>query len=117
MSLRPLSGVDKPPIWKQLSPACSTLVPTVASEEQTSNEAQSQSQPLPDQSALVEPLTPRELEVLQLMAEGHTNQQIADELIISVGTAKWYTSEIYGKLGVNNRTQAVARAREFELVT
>ena len=70
----------------------------------------------PSASALVEPLTPRELEVLQLMAQGMTNQQIADELIISVGTAKWYTSEIYGKLGVSNRTQAVVRAREFDLL-
>ena len=51
------------------------------------------------------------------MAAGHTNQQIAEALIISVGTTKWYTSEIYGKLGVNNRTQAVARARELGLLT
>ncbi len=65
---------------------------------------------------LVEPLTERELEVLQLIAEGLTNQQIADELIISVGTAKWYTAQIYGKLAVNSRTQAVARARELALI-
>jgi ATP/maltotriose-dependent transcriptional regulator MalT/predicted ATPase len=70
----------------------------------------------PQASVLVEPLTPRELEVLQLMAEGHTNQQIADELIISIGTVKGYTSEIYGKLGVSHRTQAVARARELKLL-
>jgi len=72
--------------------------------------------PLSRSAVLVEPLTSRELEVLQLMAEGRTNQQIAAELIISVGTAKWYTSEIYGKLNVNNRTQAVARARELGLL-
>lgn len=70
----------------------------------------------PSSSSLVEPLTPRELEVLQLIAGGRTNQQIADELIISVGTAKFYTSQIYSKLNVNSRTQAVARARELNLL-
>ena len=70
----------------------------------------------PDQSTLIEPLTSRELEVLQLIAKGHTNRQIADTLIISVGTAKWYTGQIYGKLGVTNRTQAVAHARELGLI-
>jgi predicted ATPase len=65
---------------------------------------------------LVEPLTPRELEVLQLMAEGLTNQQMAEELVISVGTVKWYTGQIYGKLGVSNRTQAVVRGREINLL-
>jgi ATP/maltotriose-dependent transcriptional regulator MalT len=72
--------------------------------------------PQPDMSDLIEPLTPRELEVLQHMAAGLTNQEIAEELIISVGTAKWYTGQIYGKLSVSNRTQAVARARELKLL-
>jgi LuxR family maltose regulon positive regulatory protein len=66
--------------------------------------------------ALVEPLTPRELEVLHLIATGLTNQQISDELIISVGTAKFYTSQIYSKLSVSSRTQAIARARELDLL-
>lgn len=66
---------------------------------------------------LIEPLTPRELEVLELIAAGLTNQQIAEELIISVGTVKWYTSEIYGKLNVGSRTQAVARTRELRLLS
>jgi ATP/maltotriose-dependent transcriptional regulator MalT len=73
--------------------------------------------PLPPRSAaLVDPLTPRELEVLRLIAEGMTNQQIADTLIISVGTAKFYTRQIYGKLNVTSRTQAIARAREIGLL-
>ncbi len=66
---------------------------------------------------LVEPLTPREQEVLNLIAEGLTNQQIADVLIISVGTVKSYTAQIYGKLNVNNRTQAAARARELNILS
>ncbi|MCL4294601.1 MAG: tetratricopeptide repeat protein [Anaerolineae bacterium] len=73
--------------------------------------------PLPPRSpALIDPLTPRELEVLRLIAEGMTNQQIADKLIISVGTAKFYTSQIYGKLNVTSRTQAIVRAREIGLL-
>ena len=66
---------------------------------------------------LVEPLTPRELEVLQLISQGLTNPQIADQLIISVGTVKYYTAQIYGKLEVHTRTQAVARARELGLLS
>jgi predicted ATPase/DNA-binding CsgD family transcriptional regulator len=66
--------------------------------------------------SLIDPLTERELEVLHLIAAGLTNQQIAETLIISPGTAKWYTSQIYSKLGVRKRTQAVARARELKII-
>lgn len=72
--------------------------------------------PSPPAQPLVEPLTPRELEVLGLIAQGMTNRQIAETLVLAVGTVKYYTSEIYGKLGVHNRVQAVARARELELL-
>jgi DNA-binding CsgD family transcriptional regulator len=61
----------------------------------------------------IEPLTERELTVLHLMAEGQSNQQIAAHLIIAPGTAKWYVSQIFGKLGVHSRTQAIVRAREL----
>ena len=89
--------------------------------EQTAPEATSEADSTPvselEPGGLVEPLTPRELEVLQLMAQGLTNQQMAEQLVISVGTVKWYTGQIYGKLAVNNRTQAVARARELKLLS
>jgi LuxR family maltose regulon positive regulatory protein len=65
---------------------------------------------------LLEPLSSRELEVLHLLAEGMTNQEIALELIIALTTAKKHVSNIIGKLGVTNRTQAVARARELNLI-
>jgi LuxR family maltose regulon positive regulatory protein len=65
---------------------------------------------------LVEPLSPRELEVLQLIALGRTNQEIAQQLIVSPGTVKAHTSSIYGKLDVSNRTEAVARARQLGLL-
>jgi LuxR family maltose regulon positive regulatory protein len=65
---------------------------------------------------LIEPLSEREIEVLQLLAAGKSNQAIAAELVLAVGTVKAHTSNIYGKLGVRSRTQAVARARELKLL-
>jgi len=66
-------------------------------------------------ASLVEMLTPREMEVLQLIAVGDSNQAIADKLVITVRTVKKHVTNILGKLGVSNRTQAVARARELGL--
>jgi LuxR family maltose regulon positive regulatory protein len=68
-------------------------------------------------AALVEPLSERELEVLALIAEGLSNQEIAQRLFISLRTVKWHASNIYGKLGVSNRTQAVARARALGVLS
>jgi len=61
-------------------------------------------------SILVEPLTDRELEVLGLMAAGFSNKEIAEKLVVSIGTVKAHTHSIYGKLDVQGRTKAVARA-------
>ena len=68
------------------------------------------------EDSLPEPLTKREQEVLELVAAGLTNREIADELIISPETVKKHTSSIYGKLGASNRTEAAARARELDLL-
>lgn len=65
---------------------------------------------------LADPLTPREREVLRLLATGMTNQEIADELFIARSTVKRHLSNVYGKLAVGNRTEAVAQARELELL-
>jgi LuxR family maltose regulon positive regulatory protein len=65
---------------------------------------------------LIEPLTPRETEVLELIAAGDTNQAIADELFVTVRTVKKHVSNILGKLRVSNRTQAALRARELRLL-
>ncbi len=62
---------------------------------------------------LPDPLTEQELRVLGLIVAGKSNQEIADELVISVGTAKWHVHNILQKLGVSNRSQAIARAREL----
>ena len=70
----------------------------------------------PDQSELVEPLSERELEVLQFITEGLTNQEIATRLYLSLNTVKVHTRNIYGKLGVHNRTQAGAQARALGIL-
>jgi LuxR family maltose regulon positive regulatory protein len=66
--------------------------------------------------ALPEPLSPREQEALRLLAAGLTNREIADQLAISAETVKKHTASIYAKLGVGNRTEAAARARERDLL-
>jgi LuxR family maltose regulon positive regulatory protein len=65
---------------------------------------------------LAEALTPREVEVLRLVAEGLSNQQIASQLYLSLATVKKHTSSILGKLDTSNRTQAIARARQLGLL-
>jgi LuxR family maltose regulon positive regulatory protein len=67
--------------------------------------------------ALIEPLTNRELEVLRLLADGASNRTIAENLVITVSAVKKHTGNIYGKLNVNSRTQAVARSRQLGLIT
>ena len=65
---------------------------------------------------LIDPLSERELEVLQLMARGDSNQEIADRLVITLDTVKRHVTHIFEKLGVHNRVQAVARARALGLL-
>jgi DNA-binding CsgD family transcriptional regulator len=70
---------------------------------------------LPLTSELVEPLSTRELEVLQLVDQGLSNQEIAARLNIAASTVKTHINNIYGKLDVQTRTQAIRRARELGL--
>ncbi len=65
---------------------------------------------------LVEPLSGREMEVLVLLDRRLTNQEIARELVITVGTVKQHAKSIYGKLGLGDRRLAVARARSLGLL-
>ncbi len=66
---------------------------------------------------LLDPLSQRELEVLQLLAGGASNQEIATALVVAPGTVKLHMSHILSKLGVKSRTQAILRARDLGLLT
>jgi LuxR family transcriptional regulator, maltose regulon positive regulatory protein len=67
-------------------------------------------------SGIVDPLTSRELEVLEMLAAGRSNQAIAGELVVTLDTVKKHVGHVLGKLGAANRTEAVARARELNLL-
>lgn len=67
--------------------------------------------------SLVEPLTPREIEVLELVAQGLPNKRIAERLGISDQTVKFHVASVAGKLGAANRTDAVSRAVRAGLIT
>jgi LuxR family maltose regulon positive regulatory protein len=65
---------------------------------------------------LVEPLSQREIEVLHLIAEGYKYKEIAERLVVSINTVRHHTRNVYGKLDANNRTQAIGRAKELNLL-
>ena len=65
---------------------------------------------------LIQPLTRRERDILALLAQGHTAPEIAEQLTLAVSSVKWYIQQLYGKLGVNRKRQAVARAAELGLL-
>ncbi|MFP4564226.1 MAG: response regulator transcription factor, partial [Spirochaetia bacterium] len=74
------------------------------------------SRPNPRRQPLLESLSERELEVLEIIAQGLSNQEIAERLYLSLYTVKAHIRNIFGKLDVTSRTQAVARARELGLL-
>ena len=61
-------------------------------------------------------ISSREYDVLRLLAEGHSNQEIADRLFVSSNTVKTHLAHLYGKMGVSRRTQAVTRAKSLRLI-
>jgi LuxR family transcriptional regulator, maltose regulon positive regulatory protein len=71
---------------------------------------------VPALSLLAEPLSERELDVLRLIAAGHSNREIAAQLVVAISTVKSHINAIYGKLDVKSRTQAIARARALNLL-
>jgi LuxR family maltose regulon positive regulatory protein len=69
-----------------------------------------------NKQSLIEPLSEREIEVLRLMAEGYKYKEIAERLVVSINTVRHHTRNVYGKLDVNNRAQALGRAKELNLL-
>ncbi len=109
-----LKGAPRNDIFKAIrvvSQGGSLLEPVVASK--LLRHMSGQTEP---NARLVEPLTDREMEVLQELAQGKTNREIADTLIISERTVKFHVSSILGKLDADNRTEAVAIAAQMGLV-
>ena len=70
----------------------------------------------PDQTGLIEPMSERELEVLELLGQGLKYGEIADELVVSLNTVRFHVKGIYGKLGVNRQAHAVRRAQEMGIL-
>ncbi len=69
--------------------------------------------PVEANQSLIEPLSERELEILRLIAAGRSNREIAEKLFVAPSTIKWHVGNIYGKLNVRTRTQAIGRAQEL----
>ena len=67
-------------------------------------------------AGLIEALSQREIEILKLIAAGKTNLEIASELFLAIGTIKRHIYNIFRKVGVDSRTQLLARARELEII-
>lgn len=67
--------------------------------------------------SMIEQLTMREHEVLGMIADGMTNREISEQLVVTVSTVKWHVRQLYQKLSVRNRVQAIVRARELNLIS
>jgi LuxR family maltose regulon positive regulatory protein len=100
----------------QFSPSSFQQKLLAAFSVETAVTDQTQSLSTTSYPGLLDPLNERELAILRLMAVGLSNRDIGDELYLSVNTIRWYASQIYSKIGVSNRTQAVARARELGIL-
>jgi predicted ATPase/DNA-binding CsgD family transcriptional regulator len=70
----------------------------------------------PKRQAQQEGLSEREIEILRLLAEGLSDRDIAERMVMTINTVKWYNRQIYSKLGVGSRTQAIVRARDLQLL-
>ncbi len=114
--------LDEPPVLEllpQVQKTAPDLIAAILGQQQSAADVQGSvlsEVEKPAQSQLPEPLTEQELNILALIVDGKTNKQIADELVITLGTAKWHVHNILQKLGVNNRTQATIRAQELGLI-
>jgi DNA-binding CsgD family transcriptional regulator len=109
-------------MFQQITSAEPAILPVIGHAHSAHESSAHISVPLsssaqPDMAAFAaEPLSRRELDVLRLMADGRSNQEIAQALILAISTIKMHIKHIYGKLGVKNRVQAVAYAHNLGLI-
>ena len=107
-------------IWlakKLTRPKTEVIKETVVIEKEVTVYRQTPEPFLPDAKMVVHlGISQREMEVLQLMATGATNQEIADQLFVSLNTIKTHTSRIFEKLDVKRRTQAIEKAKRLKII-
>jgi LuxR family maltose regulon positive regulatory protein len=84
--------------------------------EERKSEDKPNLRPAPSAQSLIEPLSQREIEILQLIAQGLSNHEISKRLFLALSTVKGHNRNIFGKLEVQSRTEAIARARELGLL-
>jgi LuxR family maltose regulon positive regulatory protein len=108
--------LDEGPAILSLLSGVRHLEPEFVSQVLEAASAPDAIQPGPPAQALVEPLSERELEILRLIAAGRSNPEIAETLYLSLNTVKWHAKNLYGKLNVGSRIEAVARAQELGLL-
>jgi LuxR family maltose regulon positive regulatory protein len=92
------------------------FVPKVTTAPERHNSVLSGAEEMHPEAFLLDPLTGREIEVLHLLVAGLSNREIAQRLTITLGTAKRHVSNIYAKLDVHSRVQAIVRAQALHLV-
>jgi LuxR family maltose regulon positive regulatory protein len=108
--------LDEGPDIVELLPRVRHRAPAFVSQVLEAASATGAGPPVPQGQALVEPLSERELEILRLIAAGRSNPEIADLLYLSLNTVKWHAKNLYGKLNVGSRIEAVARAQDLDLL-
>lgn len=118
---RPMAGLLRHAVARNVAPQYATrLLAAFPAGDQEALERDADgmrdAQPVAESGVLPEPLSQREAEVLQLIAGGLTNKEIAARLHLAPGTVKVHAHNLYSKLGVGGRTQAVARARALNLL-
>lgn len=108
--------LNEGPAILDLLPRVRHLAPDFVSQVLMAASGEDVRQPIPGAGELVEPLSERELEILRLIAAGRSNPEIAQLLYLSLNTVKWHAKNLYGKLHAGSRIDAVARARELQLL-
>ena len=111
------SSMKEPPMAKLLHQVAAHASGSEYAAELLSAMRKASGKPAPAAQPLIEPLTGRELEVLKLIEAGYSNQEIASRLVISVATLKRHITNLYAKLGVGSRTQALSAGRELKIIT